>query len=63
MPYPKDQDTFWQLVKLGEEIRKIHLLESPVVGQPITQYPVVMPHLNQYSGLKRTDQSGCKQIQ
>src|SRR5690554_1161620 len=29
VPYPKDQDTFWQLVKLGGEIRQIHLLESP----------------------------------
>ncbi len=29
VPYPKDQDTFWRLVKLGGEIREIHLLESP----------------------------------
>ena len=29
VPYPKDKDTFWQLVKLGGEIRQIHLLESP----------------------------------
>jgi hypothetical protein len=40
VPYPKDAATFWQLVKLGGEIRKIHLLESPVVEQYITQYPV-----------------------
>lgn len=40
VPYPKDQDTFWQLVKLGGEIRQIHLLESPVVEQYITQYPI-----------------------
>ncbi len=40
VPYPKDQDTFWQLVKLGGEIRRIHLLESPKVEQYITQYPV-----------------------
>ena len=40
MPYPKDKDTFWQLVKLGGEIRQIHLLESPVVEQYITQYPI-----------------------
>lgn len=24
VPYPKDKDTFWQLVKLGGQIRKIH---------------------------------------
>lgn len=40
IPYPKDQDTFWQLVKLGGEIRQIHLLESPKVEDYITQYPI-----------------------
>ena len=40
VPYPKDQDTLWQLVKLGGETRKIHLLESPTVEQYITQYPI-----------------------
>jgi len=39
VPYPKDADTFWQLVKLGGEIRQIHLLESPIVEKYITQYP------------------------
>jgi hypothetical protein len=39
VPYPKDQATFWQLVKLGGEIRQVHLLESPIVEQYITQYP------------------------
>jgi predicted helicase len=39
VPYPKDQDTFWKLVKLGGEIRQIHLLESPVVDEPISKYP------------------------
>lgn len=40
VPYPKDKDTFWKLVKLGGEIRQIHLLESPTVEQYITQYPM-----------------------
>ena len=40
VPYPKDHDTFWQLVKLGGEIRQIHLLESLTVEQYITQYPI-----------------------
>jgi len=39
VPYPKDQQTFWQLVKLGGELRQIHLLESPTVEQYITTYP------------------------
>jgi len=40
VPYPKDADTFWQLVKLGGELRQVHLLESPVVSKFITKYPV-----------------------
>jgi predicted helicase len=39
VPYPKDQATFWQLVKLGSELRQIHLLESSIVEKYITQYP------------------------
>jgi predicted helicase len=39
VPFPKDTATFWQLVKLGGEIRQIHLLESPTVEKYITQYP------------------------
>lgn len=38
VPYPKDQETFWELVKLGSEIRQLHLLESPKVEEPITNY-------------------------
>lgn len=38
VPYPKDKDTFWKLVKLGGEIRQIHLLESAVVEKPISKY-------------------------
>jgi predicted helicase len=40
VPYPKDKNTFWQLVKLGGDIRQIHLLESPTVEKYITQYPI-----------------------
>lgn len=40
VPYPEDIDNFWQLVKLGGELRSIHLLENPIVENYITQYPV-----------------------
>jgi len=40
VPYPKDAKTFWQLVKLGGELRQIHLLESPLVSKYITRYPI-----------------------
>ncbi len=40
VPYPKKATIFWQLVKLGGELRQIHLLESPIVEKYITQYPI-----------------------
>ena len=39
VPYPKDKATFLELVKLGREIRQLHLLESPKVENYITSYP------------------------
>jgi predicted helicase len=38
--YPKNKDTFWQLVKLGGTLRQIHLLENPIVDKYITKYPI-----------------------
>lgn len=40
VPYPANTETFWQLVKLGGQLRTIHLLESPVVTDYITSYPI-----------------------
>jgi predicted helicase len=40
VPYPKDKDIFWKLVKLGGEIRQIHLLESAVVDKPICKFNI-----------------------
>lgn len=39
VPYPKDLDTFYNLVALGSQLRQIHLLESEAVDKLITQYP------------------------
>jgi predicted helicase len=39
VPAPLDHIKFWQLVKLGGELRQIHLLESPTVEKYITGYP------------------------
>lgn len=39
VPYPQDQNSFWQLVKLGGSLRKIHLLESEISEKLITTYP------------------------
>ena len=39
IPYPNNLETFLKLVKLGGEIREIHLLESGLVEKPITKYP------------------------
>ncbi len=40
MPYPGDSKKFWALVKLGGEVRQIHLLESKKVEESITEYPI-----------------------
>jgi len=40
IPYPKSQESFKKLVKLGGELREIHLLEGPKVGQYFTSYPM-----------------------
>lgn len=40
VPYPEAKELFWQLVKLGGKLRTIHLLESPVVEDYITSYPL-----------------------
>lgn len=39
VPYPSDAAKFWELVKLGGQIREIHLLESETVENYITSYP------------------------
>ncbi|MEQ1740250.1 MAG: type ISP restriction/modification enzyme [Methyloglobulus sp.] len=39
VPYP-DPHTFWPLVKLGGELRQLHLLESQAVNNLITTYPI-----------------------
>ncbi len=39
VPFPQDQNAFWQFVKLGAELRKIHLLESKISEKFITTYP------------------------
>jgi predicted helicase len=39
VPYP-DPHTFWPLVKLGGELRQLHLLDGAVTNNPITTYPM-----------------------
>jgi len=39
IPYPTDTDKFWALVALGGELRKIHLLESPLLDNHDISYP------------------------
>tara|TARA_R110002049_G_scaffold309094_1_gene516811 strand:- start:2506 stop:5691 length:3186 start_codon:yes stop_codon:yes gene_type:complete len=40
VPLPADHVVFRKLVKLGGELRQIHLLEHPTVENYITQYPI-----------------------
>lgn len=39
IPYPRDAETFWTLVKLGGELRQIHLSERASVDSFITSLP------------------------
>jgi len=39
VPYPRDKKTFRKLVRIGGELRTIHLLENPRVDQFVTTYP------------------------
>jgi len=38
--YPKDAESFKELIAFGAELRSLHLLESPKVNQFITTYPI-----------------------
>ena len=40
IPYPTSADEFWRLVKIGSELRQIHLMEHSGLNTPITQYPI-----------------------
>lgn len=44
VPYPKNKEEFQSLVKLGRELRELHLLESPKLNEFITTYPVDGPN-------------------
>lgn len=73
VPYPKDKESFKKLIKLGTELRSLHLLESPKVYQFITTYPVggdnkvekvVFSHSELVSeSIKRKDKETLKQVQ
>ena len=39
VPYPTDKNLFGKLVKLGGELRALHLMESPTLAQLVTGYP------------------------
>ena len=39
VPYPKDKKQFFELVKLGTELRELHLMESKKLDNLITTYP------------------------
>ena len=40
VPYPSDKELFWKLVKLGGDLRSLHLVEHPVLQQLITGYNI-----------------------
>ena len=40
IPYPTDKELFWKLVRIGRELRSLHLLESAYLRQLITKYNI-----------------------
>jgi very-short-patch-repair endonuclease len=40
VPFPTDSEKFWQLVKLGGEIRELHLLESKIFDNINLNFPI-----------------------
>lgn len=48
MPYPSSADYFFQMAKMGEEIRRLHLLEGITDDDFITTYPVCRPKENNH---------------
>ena len=40
IPYPTNQKSFWRLVELGGELRRIHIFESHKLDAYITTYPI-----------------------
>lgn len=46
IPYPSSADYFFQMAKMGEEIRRLHLLEGITDNDFITTYPIRLPKDN-----------------
>ncbi len=40
VPYPQDVGVFWQLVKLGSQLRQVHLLQSSLLDEHDINYPI-----------------------
>jgi predicted helicase len=40
VPYPTDKTIFWQLVKLGSQLRQVHLLQSSLLDEHNINYPI-----------------------
>jgi predicted helicase len=40
IPWPKDATMFWSWVKLGGQLRRVHLLEAETTDNFITRYPI-----------------------
>ncbi|WKZ30799.1 MAG: hypothetical protein QY318_03035 [Candidatus Dojkabacteria bacterium] len=40
VPYPKDRETFDKFVKLGKQLRELHLMESPKISEASLPFPI-----------------------
>ena len=45
VPYPEDKNKFWELVKIGEKLRGLHLMTDKIVNDFITTYSIIGDNL------------------
>jgi len=56
IPYPENTEQFWELIKLGKELRQLHLLKSDRLGTLKINYS--LKGSNKVSGVKYDDNEG-----
>lgn len=58
IPYPNSSEYFFEMVKLGEKLRRLHQLEGIGRSDLITGYPQSLPNDNNLVTMKRWEQTG-----
>ncbi len=46
IPFPSDQEQFWKLVRLGAQLRQIHLIESSAVADSTKEIEIITENID-----------------